>query len=100
MKKTFKFKEVPLSKEERFQFDVLVAENQLKKSAFDKYLLGFVCPRAGLDTKNAIVQYDLPKGEFTYEEREQPLPQNKSGEGGNTQAPPGGNVQREGDSNG
>ena len=64
MKKTFNFKDVPLSKEERFQFDVISAEYQLKKSEFDNYLLQFVCPRVGLGTKNASVVYDLVKGEY------------------------------------
>ena len=86
MKKTFNFKNVPLSKEERFQFDVISAEYQLKKSEFDNYLLQFVCPRVGLNTKNASVVYDLVKGEFTYEEREQPKPENKPSEGGDKPA--------------
>ena len=86
MKKTFEFNKVPLSKEERFHFDVIRAEYQLKKSEFDNYLLQFVCPRVGLNTKNASVVYDLVKGEFTYEEREQPKPENKPSEGGDKPA--------------
>ena len=106
MTKTFEFKKINLSKEERFQFDILSADYQIRKSAFDNYLLQFVCPRVGIDPKNGMVRYDLIKGEFTYEEQPakqesvQPQPENKPGQSGDSKPASGGDVQREGKSNG
>ena len=81
--KTYEFTKIPLSKEDRFQFDLLSAEYQIKKRAFDNYLLQFICPKVGIDPNKGFIKYDLIKEEFTYEEREQPKPKDKPSESGN-----------------
>ena len=64
--KTYKFSDIQLTQQERFEFDCLSREYQIKKLALDTYILAFICPRIGVDREKGVVQYDIAKGEFTF----------------------------------
>ena len=72
--KTYKFDQVPLSKEDRFFFNILSREYQIKKMAIDQYILDFILPRMSLDKNKGFVQYDVVKEEFTFTETPTPIP--------------------------
>ena len=84
--KTYAFKGIPLSKEERYQWDSLVAYNLIQGAMVNRFILEFICPALNLDPKKGTITYNLVKGELYYEENKQPQPQDKPSEGGDKPA--------------
>ena len=64
--KTFKFADLQLLPEERFTFDCLCREFQIKKMALDVYLTTFIAKRLGLPVGEGLLQYDVVKQELTF----------------------------------
>ena len=48
-----------------------------------EYIRNIVCPKLNLDLTKGKANYDLVQGTITYEDNQQPQPENKPGESGN-----------------
>ena len=76
--KTYKFSDIPFSKEERLHWDLLHAQYRIFRAAFENYLLQCICPRFDIKYQTGSVNYNLEKEEFTFTEKIAPPKQEES----------------------